>query len=150
MKSRWIDPYSAWLIKRPDQVLPKPMIDARLSSNTGIDLRHKSRRHMNVGNTTPVDRSSKPGQVAHDATTERQEHRRPLESMTCQHVEDILNGLQRFRPLSWSQNDRNGINPMLLDFLQTTLQVVPSDMPIRHNSDLPLYSISLQFPSNPL
>src|SRR6476659_986866 len=125
------------------------MIDTRLPSDAGIDLRNKSRRHLNIRNPTLIDRGSKPGHVAHDATAERQQHRGSFKSMTRQHVEDMLHRLECFRLLSGSQNDRKGINPIFLNRLQTTLQVVPSDMSIRHNSNLPLYSISLQFPSKP-
>src|SRR5574338_157193 len=128
MKSQRIYPYSAWLIKGSDQILAESMIDTRLSSDAGIDLRNKSRRHLNIRNATLIDRGSKPCHVAHDATAERQQHRRPFKSMPRQHVEDMFHRLQRFRSLSGSQNDRKGIDSISFNRLEATLQVMPSDM----------------------
>jgi hypothetical protein len=76
-------------MERTDHVLPERVVDSGLSTHRRVDVREQCRRNLHERHAALVDRCRKSGEVADDATAERDQCRPPLGLLleeTRQHV----------------------------------------------------------------
>ena len=64
-----VDDYALRLMKRPDHVLAQRVINPRLSTHGGVDLRQQRRRYLDKGHTALITGGSKSHHIAHHASS---------------------------------------------------------------------------------
>src|SRR3989338_9599391 len=88
------------LIERPDKVLAQWMVDAGLSSNAGIDLRNKGRRHLHKRNAAQIDGGCEACEIADDPAPQCEEHGFAFVPATDKFIEDGGHPFQRLGSLA--------------------------------------------------
>ena len=82
-------------MKRAGKVFARRQIYSGLSTHGRIDLREQSRRDLNQRNAAQVNRGRKSGEVAHDASTERNHGIASLETRFAYEAKRLLERAQR-------------------------------------------------------
>ena len=91
------------LVERADEILASGMVDAGLASDRGVDLREQRRRYLRIADAALVAGGREAGDVAHDASTQRQHGGVAVHLFVDQRVDDPPGGLQGLVALSVGQ-----------------------------------------------
>ena len=93
------------LVDRPEQVLAGRVIEAGLSADRRIDHRQQRGRRLEEADSAKQRCGGEPGEVADDATAERDDERVAIDLRAERRVPDRADGVERLRALAGAEHD---------------------------------------------
>lgn len=131
-----VDNHQLRLQECADQVLARPVINPRFAADAAVDRREQAGRDLHEANAAQDCRGNETGQIAHDATTERDNDITPFDPIPKHPVVELAGRVEALAPFTRRNALAAYSKPCLPKRVLDGRAMDRGDIPVRHDPDL--------------